>query len=246
MIPARLKKFSAYFQKGGIYEMLLRLTESEHCPEWLLYFNEAQILRLDRLGPGPELHALSGYEYEQANRGALDELLECSGTTTTATRRRHFEEFFDHGVRCHVMKHEGRIAAYSWTFEKEYVLTFDEYRRKNIVFALDSNAVFLGNVFVAEAQRRHGVFSHLFHEIISRWPEDTRFYSWVEWANNGSLQTHGSLGFTPLFRVLCVTIGGVTGFWMRTAADKSWRYVPRENLGRLSLHGPDGRDNLSG
>ena len=64
MIPARLKKFSAYFQKGGIYEMLLRLTESEHCPEWLLYFNEAQILRLDRLGPGPELHALSGYEYE--------------------------------------------------------------------------------------------------------------------------------------------------------------------------------------
>jgi hypothetical protein len=93
MISTKLKKFSEYFQKGGVYEVLLRLTESEHFPEWLLYFNEAQILRLDRLGPGPERHVLSGYEYEQANRGALDELLECSGTTTTATRRRHLEDF---------------------------------------------------------------------------------------------------------------------------------------------------------
>lgn len=200
---------------------MLRLTESEHFPEWLPYFNETEILRLDHLDPRQELHVLSGYEYEQANRGALDELLECSGAITTATRRRHFEEFFDHGVRCHVMKHEGRIAAYSWTFEKEYVLTFDEYRRKNIVFPLDSNAVFLGNVFVAQAHRRHGVFSHLFHQIISRWQEDTRFYSWVEWANNGSLQTHGSLGFAPLTHVLCVTICGVTGYWMRTTAVKA-------------------------
>ena len=244
MIPAKLKKFSEYFQKGGVYEVLLRLTESERFPEWLLYFNEAEILRLDRLGPGPELHVLAGYEYEPADRGALDELVECSGVIAKATRRRHFGEFFDHGARCHVMKHEGRIAAYSWTFEKKYVLTFDEYRRKNIVFTLDGNVVFLGNVFVAQEHRRHGVFSHLFHQIVSRWPEDTRFYSWVEWTNNGSLQTHGSLGFTPLFRILCVTICGVTGYWMRTAADKSWRYVPRERLGRLNLHGPDGRENL--
>lgn len=244
MIPAKLKKLSEYFQKGGVYEVLLRLTESEHLPEWLLYFNEAEILRLDLLGPGPEPHALAGYEYEQADRGALDELVACSGVITTATRRRHFEDFFDHGARCHVMKHEGRIAAYSWTFEKKYVLTFDEYRRKNIVFTLGDNVVFLGNVFVAQDHRRHGVFSHLFHHIVSQWPKDTRFYSWVEWTNNGSLQTHGSLGFTPLFRILCVTIGGMTGYWMRSPADNGWHYVPRERLGRLNLHGPDGREDL--
>lgn len=243
MIPARLKKLSEYFRKGGVYEVLLRLTESERLPEWLLYFNEAEILWLDRQGPHPELHALSSYEYEQADRGKLDELVACSGAITSATRRRHFEEFFDHGARCHVMKHDGRIAAYSWTFERKYVLTFDEYRRKNIVFILDGNAVFLGNVFVVPEHRRHGVFSHLFHHIVSRWPEDTRFYSWVEWTNNGSLQTHGSLGFTPLIRVLCVTIGGATGYWMRTAADNSWRYISREKLGRLNLHEPYGREN---
>lgn len=244
MIPAKLKKLSEYFQEGGVYEVLLRLTESERLPEWLLYFNEAEILRLDHLDPGPELHALPGYEYEQADRDALDELLVCSGAITTATRRRHFEEFFDHGARCHVMKHEGRIAAYSWTFENKYVLTFDEYRRKNIVFTLDGNVVFLGNVFVAQEHRRHGVFSHLFHHIVSRWPVDTRFYSWAEWTNKGSLQTHGSLGFKPLIRVLCVTVGGVTGYWMRAAADNGWRHVPRERLGRLNLHGPDNRENL--
>lgn len=243
MIPAKLKKFSEYFRKGGAYEVLLRLTESERLPEWLLYFNEAEILRLDRHGPGPELHEFPGYEYEQADRSALDELLACSGTSTTSARRGHFEEFFDHGARCHVMKHEGRIAAYAWIFEKKYVLTFDEYRHKNIVFTLDAAAVFLGNVFVAREHRRHGVFSHLFHHIVSRWPEDTRFYSWVEWTNKGSLQTHGSLGFTPLIRILCVTICGMTGYWMRTTADNSWRYVPREKLGRLNLHGPDGRED---
>lgn len=243
MISDKLKKLAEYYRKGGVYEVLLRLTASEYFPPWLLYFNEAQILRLDRLDSHAEKHALSGYVYEQVDRGAIDELLACSGAATVMTRRRHFGEFFDHGAHCHVMKHEGRIVAYCWTFEKEYVLTFDEYQRKNIVFTLDSNAFFLGNVFVVRAHRHHGVFSHLFHRVVSWWPEDTRCYSWVEWTNDISLQTHHSLGFAPLIHVLCVTICGVTGYWMRTAAEESWRYVPREKLERLSLHGPDGRHN---
>lgn len=239
MIPAKLKKLADYFRKGGIYEVLLRLSATEYLPEWLLYFSEAQVLCLDRSAPHAEMSTLTGYEYEQVDRGALDELLACSSPTTLATRRGHFEEFFDHGARCHVMKHEGRIASCCWTFEKEYVLTFDEYRRKNIVFTLDDDAVFLGNVFVSQVHRRHGVFSHLFHRIVSHWPEHTRFYSWVEWTNDISLQTHRSLGFTPLIRILCVTICGVTGYWVRTASDKTWHHTLLEKLGRLGLYRSD-------
>lgn len=243
MISAKLKKLVHYFRQGGVYEVLLRLTASEYFPGWLLYFNEAQILRLDGLDSHAARHALSDYVYEQADRRAIDELLACSGATTQATRRKHFGEFFDRRARCHVMKHDGGIVAYCWTFEDKYVLTYDEYRRKNIVFALDNNEVFMGNVFVAQEHRHHGVFSWLFHQTLSRYPENTRFYSWAERTNDVSLQAHAHLGFAPLFRVLCVTICGITGYWMHAATENGWRHISREELERSGLDPPDGRDN---
>jgi GNAT superfamily N-acetyltransferase len=238
MIPAKLKRLVHYFRQGGIYEVLLRLTAAEYFPAWLLFFNEAQIMRLGRIEARPEIRALPVYEYEQVGRAAIDGLLACSGPTASPRRRRHFEKFFEHGVQCHAIKHDGSIVAYCWTFEREYTLTFDEYRRRNIVFPLDANAVFIGNVFVAPAHRHHGVFSWLFYQTLSRYPEGIRFYSWAERANDLSLMAHRSVGFVPLSRVLCVTLCGATGYWKRDAAEQGWRRLSREELGRVSLDRP--------
>lgn len=241
MIPAKAKRLVRYFRQGGVYEVLLRLTASEYFPGWLLYFNEAQIMQLVRLDPYAETRVLSSYEYEEADRGAIDGLLACSDAPGRTARRRHFEEFFDHGARCHAMKRDDRIVAYCWTFQKEYVLTFDEYRRKNIMFRLGGNEVFMGNVFVIREHRHHGVFSRLFHQTLSRFPEHIRFYSWAERTNDLSLQAHASLGFAPLARILCVTICGITGYWRRAEPGSGWRHVSREELERTGLNGPDGR-----
>ena len=238
MIYAKLRKLVYYFHKGGVYEVLLRLTAGEYLPEWLLYFSEAQVLCLDGPVPHAGTSTLSDYQYKLVDRGALDELLACSGPTTPATRRGHFEDFFDHGAHCHAMQHDGRIVAYCWTFDKEYVLTFDEYWRKNIVFTLDADAVFMGNVFVAPGHRHHGVFSRLFYRTLSRYPGNIQFYSWVEHTNDVSLQAHAHLGFVPRFRILCVTICGVTGYWVRTVSDKTWHHALPEKLGKLNLHRP--------
>lgn len=235
MISTKVKNLAAYFQKGGVYEVLQRLTAAELLPEWLLYFCEAQILRLDRLGPRAAARPIAGYEYEQVDQRAIDELLACSGTAGSPTRRKFFKESFDHGARCHVMKRDGRVAAFCWTFEKVYLLTFDNYRRKIILITLDKDSVFLGNVFVVEAHRRRGVFSHLINQVVSQWPESARLYSWVERTNDPSLQAHHRLGFVPLTYILCATICGITGYWIHTAPEKDWHRALQAELGSLHL-----------
>lgn len=241
MVFARIRKFLQYFRRGGIHEVLLRLAAGEYLPVRLLCFNEAQILRLERRDPGADIGVLPGYEYQEMDRRALDALLACSGPDASPHRRRHFEGFFDQGVRCHAIKHAGAVVAYCWTFSREYVLTFDGYRRRNIAFPLDANAVFVGNVYVAPAHRHRGVFSWLLRQVVARHPEGTRFYSWVERTNDISLLAHRRLGFAPLFSILCVSLFGLTGYWRRDAGEKNWRRLAREESGGPGLGGPAGR-----
>ena len=243
MIAAKAKKLVQYFRQGGVYEVLLRLTASEYFPGWLLYFNEAQILRRDHVDTHAAQHLLYGHVYEQVDRGAMDELLVCSGATVPEARSGHFREFFERGARCHAIRRDGGIVAYCWTFENKYVLTYNEYRHKNIVFSLGRDEIFLGNVFVAHAHRHHGVFSWLFHQTLSRYPENIRIYSWAERTNDVSLQAHAHLGFAPWLRILCVTICGITGYWMCAAVGNRWRHVSREKIERLGLNISDSRDS---
>jgi len=235
MMSAKIKNLATYFQEGGVYEVLQRLTAAELLPEWLLYFCEAQILRRDRPDLRATVRPLVGYEYGQADSRAMEELLACSGAAGNPARRRFFQDSFDHGAHCHVMRHDGRIVAFCWTFENTYLLTFDDYRRKTLVIALDPDSVFLGNVFVAAAHRRRGVSSHLINQVASQWPERTRLYSWVERTNTPSLQAHHHLGFVPLTYILCVTICGLTGYWIRPASETDWHHALTAELGSLRL-----------
>lgn len=234
MFGEKMSRLAAHFQKGGVYEVLLRFSALEHMAKGLLYFAEADILLWKRKVCVTNPPALAGYVYEQVSRSALGELTACSGSMPNK-RVGLFEKFMDQGARCHAMRHDGRIVAYCWTFAKEYLLTFDEYRVRNIRLRLRADDVFLGNVFVAEAHRRQGVFSVLFDNVVWQWPGQTRFYSWVERTNDSSLQAHANLGFAPFLRILCVTIGGVTGYWLRSAEDQAWRYFPRAKSGTLNL-----------
>jgi GNAT superfamily N-acetyltransferase len=150
-------------------------------------------------GSGPEHRTpVEPVRFGEASVADLGEILQCSGGTCA---ERLFRNFFAAGHRCYVVRASDRIVGYCWLFFGQYVITHDNYRTSNIVFALDGNNVFIGNVFIDREFRRRGYYSFLLGSVIQEAKAShgrSRFFVNVKADNVTSLRAHARLGFTTV------------------------------------------------
>lgn len=223
MIIRQLRNARAYYRQGGWYEVALRLSQRALLPPRLFLFTEDIIMRLDRFSGRSPAKAPEGYEYSRADRGVIEELLDCSSRFDRVLVRGVFARFFREGARCFTVRQGGRVAGYLWTFEDNCTLTYDNYRRLNLKVELDDKSVFVGNVLINENHRQKGLFQHLLAFTVGQWPQDAQFYSAIDRTNDRSLRSHLRVGFTEHIRVLCVSLFGSIRYFRRAAGDRAWR-----------------------
>lgn len=217
-----LRQLWSEWRDRGFYGVGLRISASTRLPTSLFMMTETEIVRLVQLNGKALQRKPEGYEWLQVGREAIDGLLDCSPEPGRETLRRAFERFFAEGASCYVSRLDGEVAAYAWAFPRNYVLTYDSYRGRNLNVRLDGNSMFLGNGLIGEKHRLRGLFPHLMAFVVAQWPVGTDFYSAIDCNNVHSLRSHYRLGFVTCEQVLCVTVLGKTWFFKRVLPGSAW------------------------
>jgi hypothetical protein len=211
--------------------MIQRVCASGVVPQKLFYLGHTRILVLERFNENAVARKLNDYQIQRADASALDAIVSCSQDRNPEKLRKLFKGFFDAGHSCYLASHvrDGAVA-YNWAFRREYALTFDEYRSKNVAIELGEDCVFCGNGFVANAHRLKGVFAHLAHYRIQSFPEQSRFYVSVSDINTNSLGANRRLGYRELCSVICIGIFGLNLFFRLSDRLPYWWSFGRANL----------------
>ena len=208
----KIKGLWSYYKKGGIQEVLYRLSAYGYLPRLVLFLSSKHVLALDKINQHCLKHALGGYEFAWVDASSIDHLMACQGEAVD-TPRAVFERFFKQGHQCYTACKDGKIIAYSWVFKGNYVLSFDRGERPLITLVLKDNEAFLGNGFIAEKYRLKGVFPHLLKFATGQYPDATRFFSSVDPINANSLRAHIRFGFVPIFNVRYLRIFSLNLFY---------------------------------
>lgn len=224
----RLKIANHYLRHGGIYELGLRLSARRLLPDRLFLMNETEIMELARLNAAALGRNLDEYECAGAGESAIGDLIACSPPKVRALLRNSFTRFFEEQAKCYVVRHGESLVGYVWAFPRRYVLTYDNYRERNLIVQSGDRSVFLGNGMIGEKYRLKGLFPLLMSFVLQQWPRDTRFYTAVDKVNERSLLSHYRLGFVSCGKVLCVTLLGVSFFFHKAPGDTRWRRQRRD------------------
>jgi hypothetical protein len=223
---AKLGNLVRYYRRGGWYEVVLRFSARRWLSDRLFLVSETQILELVELNVKAREDNLRDYSCAEADATAIDALLACSPAAMRTALRRSFAWFFAEGARCYVVIHAGRVIGYVWVFSGEYVLTFDNYGRRNLTIPLDDRSVFIGNAMIEEDYHLRGLFQLLIRHAVRRLPPDTRVYSAADRTDDRSLLSHERIGFVRRARILCVTVLGIARFFRRDSEGQPWRVQP--------------------
>lgn len=218
----RLKNANRYLRRGGIYELGLRLSARRLLPDRFFLMNETEIMEFSRLKAIAPGRNNGGYECACADKSAIEDLLVCSPPKTRSLLWESFKRFFEEHAKCYVVRQGASVVGYVWAFPRRYVLTYDDYRGRNLTVRSDDRSVFLGNGMIDEKYRLKGLFPLLMSFVLQQWPRDTHFYTAVDKVNERSMLSHQRLGFVSCGKVLCVTLLGVSFFFRKRPGDTRW------------------------
>ena len=211
------------WRRRGLFGVLLSLSGSERLPSTVFLLTETEIVRLEQLSRKALERTPQGYDWQPVGTESIAGLVECSPAAERNLLIRMFEKFFADGASCYAARHNGEIAAYVWAFPRHYVLTYDNYKGRNLNIRVDDGAVFLGNGMIGAKHRLRGLFPHLIAFVRSQWPPGMRFFGAIDSSNTLSLRSHYRLGFRPYKWVLCFTLFGRTWYFKRYPDNPHWR-----------------------
>ena len=110
-----------------------------------------------------------------------------------------FRRYFESGRECYVAISDHKCVGYAWAFFSDTTITFDSYRRSNILMTLPQNSCFVGDGFLHPAWRMRGLFplliAHVFGNL-SRERSIRTIYNHIDYANENSIRSCLRLGFT--------------------------------------------------
>lgn len=186
-------------------------------PPKVFLLHDVDVLELEELRPCAPIALSGAYELGVADASILEELVECTDTPATIDERRRVlrrmlaRDF----AACITVRRGGRLVAYLCTFERSYVLTYDDYGPKTLRFALEQNAIFLGNAFIRPEYRMKGLFPHMLRYCVERHAAGTHFFGHLDADNVHSFASHRRVGFVPRLTVTCLGIGPTCFFFQR-------------------------------
>lgn len=210
-----IKGISKYYKQGGLLEVIYRLVAYDYIPEWLLFIESTTIMVLERFNEKTVRRNLSGYEFKVADQSYVQDLMDCTGEDAEENTQEIFQRFFDEGYKCIVIRDGGKTVAYGWSFEKKYMLTFDDYKRKNIVLSIGEKDVFSGTGLIAKEYRLKGLFPSMVKYTMEQYPDGTNCYTAIDYRNVHSYKSHIRLGYAPLFSVVCISLFRLNAYFVK-------------------------------
>lgn len=214
----KLKGLWTYYKRGGSYEVIYRLSAYNYLPKPFLYLSTKEVLALGAINHQSLRRPLLGYEFAVVGREAIDEIVACQGDRLL-TSPVVFERFFAEGRRCYVVRKQGQVVAYFWTFQGSYTLDFPEVRRR-LTLLLDDNQVFFGNGFIAPAYRLKGLFPYMLKFVTEQHSAGMHFFSAVDGLNRDSQKAHNRFGFISAFHVTCLGLLNARLFYRSEGASR--------------------------
>jgi hypothetical protein len=225
-LRAKLERFRAHYREGGgrrILKMLAYYGSTTGFGAWLA---DMRILCLSGAAALQPLEPLAGYTFRFAGEADLPAILACVSTVERAYFDRLFHNFLRDGRRCVIALFEARVVGYLWAFTGEYVITLDDYRRRNVTVRLPANAAFIGNAFIASPHRSRGLYQRLTQYFMKQDPTFTNFYVLVSDLNTSSLAASHKLGFRELMTLRFVGLFSHTQLYIRETDVRRWRRFP--------------------
>jgi GNAT superfamily N-acetyltransferase len=220
---SRLEQFLAHCREGGFKHVLKILAYYGFAHGWALWLADIQILGLVDPAETQTFQPLTGYSFEFATAMNLDAILACAPVVDRKHLGMLFRGFFRDGFRCAIVLNEERVVGYMWAFTDEYVVTLDDYRRRNLSVRLDSRSVFTGNAYVASPHRGRGLFQRLKLYLMQHYPPDTYFYTSISDLNAPSLAANRKLGFSKLATLRFIGVFSRTLLYVREKESRQWR-----------------------
>jgi GNAT superfamily N-acetyltransferase len=220
---SRLEQFLAHYREGGFKRVLKVLAYYGFAHGWALWLADIEILGLVEPVDAQTFQLLTGYTFGFATIMNLDAILACAPVVDREHLGVLFRKFFRDGSRCAIVLNEERVVGYIWAFTGEYVVTLDDYRRRNLSVRLDSCSVFTGNAYVASQHRGRGLFQRLKLYLMQHYPPGTHFYTSISDLNAPSLAANHRLGFRKLAMLRFIGVFSRTLFYMREKDGRPWQ-----------------------
>jgi hypothetical protein len=215
-VARRFRALRVAWRRPGRKGIVILAVVSRLVPQRLLFVHDFDLVKLGELNVRVPAGLIEEYAFSTADASTLEELVECSDYPPSVDlRRKSLERVLDLCDSCITVRHRGRLIAYICTFAGHYDLTYDDYGPKTLTFALDENAIFLGNIFIRPEYRMKGLFPHIVRHCAERFPAGTRFFGHIDVHNIHSFNSHRRLGFVPLLTVTCLSIGPANLFFQR-------------------------------
>lgn len=220
---SRLERFLAHYREGGLKRVLKVSAYYGFAHGLALWLTDIQILGLIEPVEAQTFQPLIGYTFGFATIMNLDAILACAPVADRAYLGVLFRKFFHDGSRCAIVLNEERVVGYIWAFTGEYVVTLDDYRRRNLNVRLDSRSVFTGNAYVTPQHRGRGLFQRLKLYLMRHYPPGTHFYTSISDLNIPSLAANHRLGFRKLATLRFVGVFSHTLLYVREKESRQWR-----------------------
>jgi hypothetical protein len=219
----KLDRFLAHYREGGFGRVLKVLASYGFVHGWALWLADIQILGLMDPVETQTFQPLAGYTFGLATLMNLDAILACAPVVDREHLGVMFRKFFHDGSRCAIVLNEERVVGYVWAFTGAYVITLDDYRRRNLSVRLDSCSVFTGNAYVASLHRGRGLFQRLKLHLMQHYPPGTHFYTSISDLNAPSLAANRRLGFSKLATLRFIGVFSHTLLYVREKESHQWR-----------------------
>jgi len=215
-----IKGLIKHYRQGGIQEVVYRLSSYGYLPEWLLFLESTNIMVLEKFNEKAIRRKLTKYEFKVADESNIKDIIDCTGNDSPENAQEIFQNFFDEGHKCILIKDGTKTVAYAWSFTNKYILTFDDYKSNNITILAGEGNVFFGTGFIAEEYRLKGLFPHMIKYMMDQFPDSTKYYTAIDHGNAPSYQSHCRLGYVPLFSVISFSLLMIRTYFVKREEDK--------------------------
>lgn len=219
----RLKRILAHYRAGGFARILKHLLDYGCVHHWVLWLADVKILGRVGTAETKTLQPISGYTFRSATENDLDAILLCIPVIDRSQLDSLFRKFFHDGYRCVFVLFDKQVVGYLWAFTGEYVITLDDYRRRNLRVSFPPDAIFIGNAYVTPAHRGHGLYQRMSLYLMERCPSSACFYVSISDLNAPSIAVNHKLGFTELATLRFIGVFRRTLLYMREKDSPRWR-----------------------
>lgn len=195
------------YKAGGTLLVFERLCSYGYIPGYIFYISSMDILKMGHINK-KIIRSSSTYTFKQIFIEDIEKLVNIAKEELDESNIRGiFISYFHKKNQCFVaINSDNEVVGYIWVFSGKYVLTWDEYRSRNIEIKLQQHQKVLSDLYIRKADRMRGVYPLLLKFCINQHSQGTIFLTTILNTNQESLKSAMRLGFQSIGKVTNIGI----------------------------------------